>query len=101
MPITPKDVVAVKTKLLPPQVYEVWDRLIAGAWRNNAAVVYQDDAMDALAPLLPREETRQELFNNGWLDIEEAYRNVGWKVVYDKPHYSESYRASFTFTPKD
>jgi hypothetical protein len=34
-------------------------------------------------------------------DIEEVYRQRGWKVVYDKPAYNESYDSYFIFIPKD
>ena len=40
---------------------------------------------------------RNEIFNKGWLNIEEVYRSAGWKVNYDKPAYNESYDAYFTF----
>jgi hypothetical protein len=31
------------------------------------------------------------------LDIEDTYREAGWKVEYDKPAYCENYPANFTF----
>lgn len=43
---------------------------------------------------------RQEIFDNCWLDVEDIFEEVGWKVVYDKPGYNESYPANFEFTKK-
>jgi len=40
---------------------------------------------------------RSEIINNGWLNIEEAYRAADWEVEYDKPAYNETYRAHFIF----
>jgi hypothetical protein len=34
------------------------------------------------------------------MDFEPFYEKAGWKVVYDKPGYCESYAANFTFTRK-
>jgi hypothetical protein len=42
--------------------------------------------------------SRQEVFDNQWLDIEDIYREAGWKVSYDKPAYNETYKAYFTFS---
>lgn len=41
--------------------------------------------------------TREQIYENRWLDIEDSYRAVGWHVEYDKPGYCESYEATFTF----
>lgn len=42
---------------------------------------------------------RNVVFANKWLDIEDIYREQGWRVDYDKPAYNENYQASFTFAP--
>ena len=44
--------------------------------------------------------TRQTVFDNGWLDVEEAHRAAGWRVEYDKPAYNESYDAFFVFSKR-
>ena len=41
----------------------------------------------------------KERFNYTWLDVmEKSFREVGWKVSYDKPWRDESYDAYFTFS---
>jgi len=40
---------------------------------------------------------RAEIFDKGWLNVEEVYRAAGWAVEYDKPGFNESYSATFTF----
>lgn len=44
---------------------------------------------------------RETIFRRGYLNVEEAYREQGWSVVYDKPGYNETYDASFEFKVKD
>lgn len=95
-PIRPDDVQGVKNALIPEAVFEVFNALIAQAWANGQAIVYQDDAIDRLT--MKMNVSRDELFKRGLLDVEDAYRRVGWRVEYDKPGYNESYRAFFKFS---
>jgi hypothetical protein len=46
---------------------------------------------------MPEGSTRQQVFDNNWLDVEDIFRKAGWKVNYEKPAYNESYPASFKF----
>ncbi|WNL50712.1 hypothetical protein RPALISO_125 [Ruegeria phage RpAliso] len=96
MPVSPSEALALKQSLLPTAVTNVWDRLIASNLRSNESVVKQDDAVEALIPLTS-EKTRAAVFASGWLEIEDIYRQAGWKVAYDKPSYCENYPATFTF----
>jgi hypothetical protein len=43
---------------------------------------------------------QSEVYAKGWLNFEAIYEEAGWKVVYDKPGYNETYDANFTFTKK-
>jgi hypothetical protein len=40
---------------------------------------------------------REDVFKNGWLNVEHLYETHGWKVEYDKPAYNEDYPATFKF----
>ncbi len=44
--------------------------------------------------------TRQQVFDNHWLDFEPLYRKAGWNVVYDKPGFNEDYIGFWRFSPK-
>lgn len=98
MPMSPDEVVGVKTSNIPEWVFKVWDKLIALEWDGRSAEILQKDAVAALHAANPGMET--DIFRSGWLDIEDSYRAVGWSVVYDKPSYCESYESSFTFRKK-
>jgi hypothetical protein len=95
VPITPHGVLRKKGGAIPSIVYEVFNELITSNFDGKSATVYQDDVVFELAR---RGETRGEIFNKRWLDIEEEYRAVGWSVEYEKPAYNESGRAFFTFS---
>lgn len=96
-PISPDEVGAEKQKHLPEIVFETFNRLIAQNFSNGRAKVMQEDVVHALTENCI---TTSEIDKNGYLNVEEAYRDAGWKVEYDKPGYNESYGAFFVFTKK-
>ncbi len=94
-PITPDEALQLKRELLPPKVLETFNRFIGeNILSNGTAIVYQDDIVKDLAN---QGLDRELVFKKGWLDVEDVYREAGWKVEYDKPGYNETYRSSFTF----
>lgn len=98
-PIKPEEVADLKIKTIPEEVFTVFNEQIAKNFSGNGATVYQDKVME----ILTSERFnfgRREVFDNKWLDVEEAYRAAGWKVRYDKPGFNESYEAYFEFTRK-
>lgn len=96
-PIRPSDIAAAKEKYIPVVVFEIFNKLIANNYTGNKARVYQKEVTDALTSE-PYNIERNLIFDNGWLNVEEAYRSAGWTVYYDSPGFNESYDAYFIFT---
>lgn len=100
-PIKPRDVGDYKIGLYPDYVFKAFNDLIAKSFRNGSATVKQKDVVDHMLFLANSGGvvpiTKQDLFDWGYLDVEEAYKNNGWKVTYDKPAYNETYDAFFVF----
>ncbi len=94
-PIKPSEIVDAQIKEIPPAVVEVWNRMLIKKYRNGAVVIKQEDVISELVVAL--NISRENVFANGYLDVEEMYRKAGWKVMYDKPGYNESYDAYFEF----
>jgi hypothetical protein len=94
-PISPDEVV----KTLPDEVIISFNELISEKLVRGTAQFTQKEAIARI--LTKMDTTRQEIFNKGWLDIEDVYNAVGWKVAYDSPAYDESYEAHFTFRKKN
>lgn len=94
-PIRPDQIGPAQAKYLPAVVFDTFNRLIAGSYSGNAAIVQQEAVVQALMAALGC--SRDHVFAHHYLDVEEAYRATGWKVEYDKPAYNESYPATFTF----
>jgi hypothetical protein len=96
-PISPQDVPQEKLKTLPDEVIQTWNTMIAEKMTGNGyCTILQRDIADRIASVMG--VSRQEVFDNQWLDIEDIYREAGWKVSYDKPAYNETYAAYFTFS---
>jgi hypothetical protein len=92
LPIKPEDVVPLRSKNIPDWVIEAVNRLIVAKWKGDQAIVYQEEIV--------KQYLGDGDFDYHWLNFEDIFREAGWKVVYDKPHYSESYKAHFTFMRK-
>ena len=91
-PISPKE--AKSGKHIPDEVFEVFNDLI----REGGGTVKQGVAVARISAKMG--VTRSQIFERGWLDVEDAYRAKGWKVDFDKPGFNESYEAYFTFEAK-
>lgn len=99
--IKPKEIALAKSRYFPDFVLQAFNELIAEKFTNGSATVKQCDVIARMVKLAASEEvSRNTIFANGWLNVEEIYREAGWKVVYDKPGYNESYDANFKFSEK-
>lgn len=99
-PLSPSEVLEVRTKLFPDFVLETWNTAIAKNWSGRSSRIEQPDIINLLLAAAPNTASRSDVFDNHWLDIEDVYRAEGWLVEYDKPGYNESYNAYFVFKKK-
>jgi hypothetical protein len=96
-PIKPSEVASKKGSDFPDAVFEAFNELIARDFHEGSATVLQSDVVELM---IKKGLKREEIYEHGWLNVEEAYRAAGWGVEYDKPGYNETYRADFTFTAR-
>lgn len=98
-PITPEDAANGLGAIFPEYVITAINGLLA----RNVRRFTQNQAISAIisaADAQGIELTREEIFKQKLLDFEPIYRGAGWKVLFDKPGYNESYEANFTFEKK-
>ncbi len=98
-PISPDEIIADLPKIIPSFVFEAVNNLLKKKFRGSAVTIKQDDIMNEIAKLQTT-YTKQEIYDNKWMDFESVYAEYGWKVKYDKPGYRENYDAFFEFKPK-
>jgi hypothetical protein len=97
-PIKPSEVANIRNANIPEFVFSAFNELIAKNFSGKQALVMQNSAISLIIALSPEPISREKIFAERWLDVENAYEQAGWKVVYDKPAYNESYEANFTFS---
>jgi hypothetical protein len=96
-PVTPKEVVSLKKVLIPDEVIESFNELIAENYLGGYASFKQKDVV---ARMVKKGLKSADIYKNVWLDVEDIFEKAGWKVEYDKPGYNESYDAYFSFKTK-
>jgi len=94
-PIKPQEVKARLISSLPPEVINVFNNLIQKNFNGTEARVLQKDAVKGICEALAI--SKNQAFENKLLDVEDAFREAGWIVSYDKPAYCETYDAYFIF----
>ncbi len=97
-PIRPADVGVKQRTVFPSFVFEAFNAEIAAKYVDDRAEVLQKDVIRKMMELGNIDRAR--VFAEGYLNVEEAYRAVGWSVRYDKPAYDESYDSFFVFKKK-
>jgi hypothetical protein len=95
-PIKPTEVQNQKDVNIPEEVFNIFNDLITLHWNGISASVPQSEIIARLT--VDYDISRQEVFNRGYLEIEFAYRRVGWKVRYEKPDPNDSWGAYFVFS---
>lgn len=96
-PISPEEVTRLQAELMPPAIIETFNRTISEKIANGRAVI---DLDEIVKDLTNQGLDERQLFNKGWLNIEELYREAGWEVSYEQPAYNETGRSYFTFQVK-
>ena len=81
-PIKPGEIGKKKEANIPDVVFEVFNELLTKNYSGRSATIRQEVVVKLL---VEKGLKRNEIFDRGWLDIENVYRKAGWKVIYDKP----------------
>lgn len=89
-PIKPEDVVKQKYKYIPDWIISTVNELIVKNWDGGYATISQAEIIS--------QYLGDDPFDYSWLDFESIFGGAGWKVVYNRPNYNETYGAYFVFT---
>lgn len=100
-PIRPDEIINLKKDYLPSEIIQAINECIIKNWNGKySRFTLKEVTSLMLEKMLVKHKpyTRQMIYDNGYVDFEDVYRDVGWKVVYDKPGFNENYQANFTFS---
>lgn len=98
-PIRPDEILSNLPKTTPTAVNTAVNNMLTKYFKGGSIKIRQDEIVAEILRL-DSSISRQEIFDNKWMDFEEIYRQFGWSVSYDKPAYNESYDATFEFKPR-
>lgn len=94
-PIRPEEV--AEAFHVPDEVISVFNDLITEGCVNGQVTVMQKDVVKRLVDM---GVSRKDIFDKGWLNVEQLFEQAGWEVGYDRPAYNESYEPYFTFNAR-
>jgi hypothetical protein len=97
-PIKPSEITKAKAAAIPDWVIEAVNELLLAKWNGREARFTLKEVMALAMPKAPEATTRQQVYDNHLMDFEDLYRKEGWKVLFDKAGYNESYDDFFVFT---
>ncbi|MCK9416749.1 hypothetical protein M0Q97_08850 [Candidatus Dojkabacteria bacterium] len=95
-PITPEEARNEAKSTIPEFVIIGINNAIKNNYIKSGFTIKQKDIMVEIMKVAPFDCSSEEIYKNHWMDFEDLYRNVGWKVSYDKPGYNED-EAIFEF----
>lgn len=98
-PLAPWDINGMMGEIIPDVIIESVNNLLKKKYRGRAVKLTQDEIIKEIQRL-DINIKREKIFEESWMDFEILFEKNGWKVIYDKPGFNESYPANYTFTPK-
>lgn len=86
----------VKERVFPDYIMQAFNECIVEAKIKKSNNVLKEDVIKRILELNP-EMKRQTLFDEHLLDVEDTYRQAGWKVEYCSPSRGEEFGPYFIF----
>lgn len=96
-PITPQEAKDDFDNNKPWFVIQAFNNLIGKNFDGKEAKITKDEAIEEIIMLCPEKINRHDVFDRHWLEVENTYRKLGWKVVYECPDYTENFPSYFKF----
>jgi hypothetical protein len=101
-PISPIDAKKDAKSNIPDWVVTGINNAISANYRKAGFSILQSEIVRFIlkeSPNTAKAAWKKKIFDNGWMDFEPLFENVGWVIKYDKPGFNESYEPSFEFKP--
>lgn len=101
--LSPSEVIAANKSAVASKAFDVvtgvFNSLLQEAFDGKSAVITQSAAVEAVARTMGI--PRDEVFSNGYLNVEHSFRRAGWRCNYVKPDFNSLDEARFIFEPKN
>jgi len=99
-PLSPDDIMEGLDDIIPGFIIEAVNNLLKKKFRGSSCSIKQKDIESEIINIAfkeGKEITSGDIYDNKWMDFEAIFIKVGWKVIYHKPDYTESYDSYFDF----
>lgn len=86
-PISKDQAIFAHLENIPDSIIDAVNKLlIKHVEPNGVTIIYVNDILDIVCSDDPDsgKPTRNEVYDNRWLDIEPLYRELGWKVSFEE-----------------
>lgn len=101
--LSPSEVIAVNKSAAAAKSFDVvigvFNSLLQEAFDGKRAVIMQNAVVESVARTMGI--PRDEVFSNGYLNVEHSFRRAGWKCQYIKPDFNSVDEAKFIFEPRN
>jgi hypothetical protein len=99
-PVSPQEILDDLENIIPAEVVEAFNNLLKKNYRGgkHSVGIKQEDVLNEISRLDPH-VSREDLFDNHWMDIEPLFKEHGWKVKYESPCIGDNFAAYWEFTP--
>jgi hypothetical protein len=99
-PLTPQEVSTQTENEFPEWVIIGVNNSIKKNFRGkDEFTIKQKDILNEILSIAPKGTTKEIIYEKRYLDFEKMYKKFGWKIIYDKPGYNETYEPFFIFKP--
>jgi hypothetical protein len=96
-PLSPAEAQKAFNKNLPDFVIESVNELIVATLDSSGRASF---TFEELEQKIKSKKPDDQPWTRKWLDIEETFREHGWRVESDSPGYNETYKGHYKFSPK-
>ena len=87
----------LKERVFPDFIIQAFNECIQESKIKHSKRVEQERVLEKIMEL-NKDITLSQIFDEHLLDVEDFYRDAGWKVVFYKPAYNEDWKAYFEFS---
>ncbi len=97
-PIRPDEVQDEFNSTIPDYVVEAFNKHIVLNWNGHQSKVRRDAVMADIIESPNGCTSKQSLFDNHYMDVEDLFRKAGWEVKYDQPSRGENFDPYYIFS---
>ena len=88
IPISPDELMQSNRPEIPEYVFAIFNELIKQEWDGKKATITLETVIKRIMAVNDK-IIRSEIISNKLLEVDEFYREKGWKVEYIKPSYHD------------